>query len=108
LSSQSLYLALLEGLYRAGFYSVWEASAVSRDGIWLFLIEGFLPVLMGLCAFFLLNDRPRDASWLSEGQKQVLISNLPSTTDRHQHSPVRAFLTALKNPKLWVSTFGYF
>jgi ACS family phthalate transporter-like MFS transporter len=75
---------------------------------WLFLIEGLLPVLMGVCAYFVLNDRPRDASWLSEEQKQVLTSNLSSAGDAHQHSPLRAFLSALKNPKLWVSTFGYF
>jgi ACS family phthalate transporter-like MFS transporter len=75
---------------------------------WLFLIEGLLPVLMGVCAYFLLNDRPRDASWLTEAQKEVLASNLSSPSDAHAHSPLQAFLSALRNPKLWVATFGYF
>ena len=75
---------------------------------WLFLIEGLLPVLMGVCAYFLLNDRPRDASWLNEAEKKVLASNLSSPGDAHAHSPLQAFLSALKNPKLWVATFGYF
>jgi ACS family phthalate transporter-like MFS transporter len=75
---------------------------------WLFLVEGLLPVLMGIAAYFILNDRPRDASWLTPAQKQILTSNLASPEDVHGHSPLRAFVSALKNPKLWVATFGYF
>ena len=75
---------------------------------WLFLIEGLLPVVMGITAYFVLNDRPRDASWLTPDQKKILTSNLSSQNDTHGHSPLRAFLSALKNPKLWVATFGYF
>jgi MFS transporter, ACS family, phthalate transporter len=75
---------------------------------WLFLIEGLLPVVMGISAYFVLDDRPRDASWLTEAQKQILTANLASTGEAQGHSPLRAFLSTLRKPMLWVSTFGYF
>jgi len=65
-------------------------------------------VIMGIAAYFILNDRPRDARWLSAHEKDVLISKLAGQADPHGHSPLQAFLFALKNPKLWVATFGYF
>ena len=43
---------------------------------WLFLIEGMLPVTMGVAAFFVLDDRPRDARWLSVGEKDLLTAHL--------------------------------
>lgn len=75
---------------------------------WLFLIEGFLPIAFGIAAFFVLDDRPRDARWLTAGQKELLISKLSAQVDKGSHSPLRAFLSALKMPKLWIATFGYF
>lgn len=75
---------------------------------WLFLIEGLLPIAMGICANFILDDRPRDASWLTEDERLVLTANLSSAGEGQRHSPLRAFLSALKNPKLWIATSGYF
>lgn len=75
---------------------------------WLFLIEGLLPIIFGVTAFFILNDRPRDARWLSTSEKELLISKLSAQIDKGTHSPLQAFLTALKMPKLWIATFGYF
>lgn len=75
---------------------------------WLFLIEGMLPVAMGIAAFFVLNDRPRDAKWLSGSEKDLLTANLASPSRSESHSGFHAFLSALKRPMLWVATFGYF
>jgi len=75
---------------------------------WLFLIEGLAPVIMGIAAFFVLNDRPSDASWLSPSEKALLTSNLAAEAVRDAHAPLRAFLGALRNRRLWIATFGYF
>jgi MFS transporter, ACS family, phthalate transporter len=75
---------------------------------WLFLIEGLVPVMMGIAAYFVLNDRPRDARWLTESEKNVLTSKLSAQAHGQSHAPLQAFLAALRNPKLWVATFGYF
>jgi MFS transporter, ACS family, phthalate transporter len=75
---------------------------------WLFLIEGMLPVLMGIAAFFVLDDRPRDARWLSGSEKDLLTANLAIESRTESHSGFRAFLSALRRPMLWMATFGYF
>jgi len=75
---------------------------------WLFLIEGLLPVAMGVAAFFVLHDRPRDAGWLSESEKALLAANLAAESLPERHSGLRAFLAALRRPTLWVATSGYF
>jgi ACS family phthalate transporter-like MFS transporter len=75
---------------------------------WLFLIEGMLPIMMGLAAFFVLDDRPRDARWLSDGEKDLLTANLAIERRTGGHSGFRALLSALRRPMLWMATFGYF
>jgi MFS transporter, ACS family, phthalate transporter len=75
---------------------------------WLFLIEGLLPVAMGVAAFFVLNDRPRDARWLSGSEKDLLLANLSVERLPERHFGLRAFLDALRKPMLWIATFGYF
>ncbi len=75
---------------------------------WLFLIEGMLPVVMGLAAFFVLTDRPRDATWLSGREQDLLMANLLTESRPVSHSGLQAFLAALGKPMLWIATFGYF
>ena len=75
---------------------------------WLFLIEGMLPVAMGVAAFFVLDDRPRDASWLSGREKELLLANLEAEGRSDARSGTQAFLSALRRPMLWVASFGYF
>ena len=75
---------------------------------WLFLIEGMLPVAMGIAAFFVLKDHPRDADWLSDREKDLLVANLKAEGRTDGRSGIQAFLTALRRPMLWIATFGYF
>ncbi|HTE46467.1 MAG TPA: MFS transporter [Gemmatimonadaceae bacterium] len=45
---------------------------------WLFLVEGIPSILLGVAVFFLLPDRPADATWLSSAQREWLASRLES------------------------------
>ncbi len=89
---------IMQRLAGAGGFKGWQ---------WLFLLEGGLPILAGILAFFVLQDRPRDATWLSPREKEIVGAALAADGEG-AHSPFRAFLRALGNPKLWVATFGYF
>ena len=75
---------------------------------WLFLIEGMLPVMMGVAAFFVLDDRPHDAKWLSVGEKDLITAQLAIESRAESHSGFQAFLSAFRKPTLWIATFGYF
>jgi ACS family 4-hydroxyphenylacetate permease-like MFS transporter len=43
---------------------------------WLFLLEGLPAVVLGVIAFFYLDNRPEDATWLSDREKFVLRTAL--------------------------------
>ena len=75
---------------------------------WLFIIEGALPVLMGIAALFRLDNRPQEARWLTDAEKQILIANLAAEARPSHLSPLRAFAASLGQPRLWIATFGYF
>ncbi|SFM30402.1 MFS transporter [Methylobacterium pseudosasicola] len=53
---------------------------------WLFLIEGTPSILLGLATYFLLPDRPKDARWLSQNEREWLESTIAS--EQRQAKPV--------------------
>lgn len=68
---------------------------------WLFLIEGLPSVVVGICAFFYLTDKPDQAGWLSDREKAVLKQDLERN---HEAGGARehSFLVALRDPKIWL------
>ncbi|MEU6663156.1 MFS transporter [Streptomyces sp. NPDC046821] len=59
-------LALLIGSPLAGnIMKYTDGMLGGRDWQWLFIIEGIPSVILGILAYFLLTDRPKDATWLS-------------------------------------------
>ncbi|CDK24061.1 unnamed protein product [Kuraishia capsulata CBS 1993] len=70
----------------AGFISGLLAYGVShidgKRGIygwqWLFIIEGILPILGGIYTWFFLPDYPADAKMLTEEERELILSALPS------------------------------
>jgi ACS family phthalate transporter-like MFS transporter len=79
-----------------------------RSWQWLFVIEGLLPVVMGLLALRQLSNGPLEAAWLTDAERHVLLANLAKEEEAGGLPPLRAFLAALRMPRLWVATFGYF
>ena len=88
----------LLGLSGVGQLSGWQ---------WLFLIEGLPSILLGFIVLRCLTEHPRDASWLSSGQRAWLIHNLDKDEQRVSHAPTSP-LRALTNPLVWALTFPYF
>jgi MFS family permease len=79
---------------------------------WLFLIEALPAVLLGLVLPWLLTDRPEQAKWLNQEEKQILTEKLALEEDgrralaagRHAHR-VRDALAA---PGVWLCCGIYF
>src|ERR1051326_8515625 len=61
---------------------------------WLFLIEGIPSVALGVAALRMLTDRPEDAEWLSNEQREWLVARLregdAQTAPSHKLTPSRA------------------
>ena len=72
---------------------------------WLFLIEGIPSIVLGVAALRMLTDRPEDAEWLSNEQREWLVARLRQgdarTAPSHQLTPSRA----LAHPMLWLLAF---
>jgi ACS family tartrate transporter-like MFS transporter len=49
---------------------------------WLFILEGMPAILLGIVAFFLLSDLPRDAKWLAPDQRQWIENKLQEEKSR--------------------------
>lgn len=47
---------------------------------WMFLIEGLPAVLLGVMAYFYLTDKPKDAAWLDDAEKQLVAGLLGTKT----------------------------
>ena len=47
-----------------------------RPWQWLFIVEGLPSVLLGVIAYGYLTDRPKEAAWLTDGEKATLEDSL--------------------------------
>ena len=72
---------------------------------WLFVLEGIPTVLVGVIAFFYLDDRVSDATWLNAAEKRVISSNLDADRQGHQLHSVK---DGLLDPKIWLMSGIYF
>lgn len=75
---------------------------------WMFLIEGLMAVLVGIGAYFLLVNSPREASWLTGEEKRALQEALEKEAhEKADHSP-KSVLGTLRNPKILYFALTFF
>lgn len=91
-----------------GPLSAWLIATLSGVGgmagwQWMFLIEGLPCVFLGGLMYFMLADRPGDATWLSAADKALLEAELGTASTR-SHS----FRAVLRDPKVYVLAAAYF
>lgn len=74
----------------------------------MFLVEGFPAVILGIMCLFYLTDRPKDAKWLKPEVRDWLSARMEAeeaSTANSYHYPVRR---ALLQPRVWALSFVYF
>jgi D-galactonate transporter len=74
---------------------------------WLFILEGLPSVILGITTLLILDDRPDEARWLSQDEKQRVVDDLQRDrrlAGERKHS----FIDALKVPQLWLLALIYF
>ncbi|MBP0619448.1 MFS transporter [Cupriavidus sp. LEh25] len=72
---------------------------------WLFLLEGIPTVLVGVMAYFYLDDKVADARWLSAEQRTMIEKNLAAESKGHALHSIRDGLT---NPRILLLSLIYF
>jgi ACS family tartrate transporter-like MFS transporter len=91
--------------------STWIMDHVHIAGMagwrWIFVAEGIPAVIIGITVLFYLTDRPEQAKWLTEEEKEWLISELKKDNlgkEKNQHSGLKEVLA---NPRVWRLAFIY-
>lgn len=76
---------------------------------WMFLVEGVLAIAVGVVSYFYLTDRPRDAGWLPEDQREALarVVEDEDSAKAGGHGPTKV-LRALSNWRVWYFSLTYF
>jgi MFS transporter, ACS family, 4-hydroxyphenylacetate permease len=75
---------------------------------WLFLLEGLPAVILGVIAYVYLTDKPKNAAWLEETEKNVLTSLLADeqpSSSRQAKAPVWKQVT---EPRILLLALAYF
>jgi MFS family permease len=72
---------------------------------WMFMLEGLPSVALGLVVILMLDDRIRDAKWLSEEEQQLLATNIANEA---QHKEDESLFRVLGSGRVWLCAAIYF
>nr|HET7857672.1 MFS transporter [Caldimonas sp.] len=75
---------------------------------WLFLVQGVPASVLGLVAFFYLQDKPEQADWLSAEQKTALRHDLDNDVPLVANAGHASFWQMLRDPKVYMLSLVYF
>ena len=71
---------------------------------WLFLVEGLPAALLGIACLFILTDRPADAKWLTDEQRNWLVERIESDGNRKAAIGHMSIWQLLRNKNFLVMT----
>lgn len=111
-ASSFLVMAIPIGTIIGAPLSTWIMDKIAWNGMagwrWMFIIEGIAAVILGVVTLFYLNNRPKNAKWLKEEEKNWLENELDR--ERLQSISVNksSKLEMFKDSKVWKLAFIYF
>lgn len=73
---------------------------------WLFLLEGIPTVLIGVVAFFFLDDKVEDAKWLTRDEKDLIARNL--NEEQSGQNKLHSLRDGLLSPRILLLSGIYF
>ncbi len=123
-----LYLTYWYPAHRRGRMTTWFMTAIAISGVvggpvsgyilkafdglngwqgwqWLFLLEGLPSLVVGVIVFFMLDDRIRNATWLTAEERALLERNIAAEDATKQDPPIAKVLV---NPRVLVMSLTYF
>jgi MFS family permease len=96
----------------AGPLASWLINA--GDGVfglsgWRFmtLMTGLPAIVLGIAALFYLTDRPSQATWLTEAEKEALIQDLDDNTPAEARGHHGGVLSSLRSGRVWIMGIAY-
>jgi D-galactonate transporter len=75
---------------------------------WLFIVQGLPAAVLGVVIFFYLQDKPADAHWLTQAEKDLLNHNLVHDTKDIVGETEGGVWHMLRDPRVYVLALVYF
>jgi sugar phosphate permease len=74
---------------------------------WVFLLEGIPSVIAGLVTYFYLTDKPEQAKWLTQRERNLVHADLERDAAALGHRE-HSMLASLKDSRIWLMIVIYF
>jgi MFS transporter, ACS family, phthalate transporter len=81
-----------------------------RSWQWMFLLEGLPAILIGIAAYYVLDDEPSSVTWLSDREKAIVLANLERdqrAKGEGTHLHRRLIWRVLRDPRIYLAAIGY-
>jgi MFS family permease len=93
-------LAMILGSPLSGFLLEMHPVPGLQNWQWMFLVEGFMAVAVGIAAYWRLENRPRDAAWFRGDEKEALVAALAGEENERRSSGPAELLPMLRDPRV--------
>ncbi|WP_428911694.1 MFS transporter [Niallia sp. Krafla_26] len=92
--------------------SVWIMDNINWAGIagwrWMFILEGLPAIILGIITIFYLENRPKNAKWLTEEERNWIENELEVERTESRTVNKTSKLAMFKDSKIWKLSFIYF
>ena len=75
---------------------------------WIFIMEGILPIVLGIITIFYLTDRPNQARWLPEDERNWISGELEAETQAKKKIRDYTIWQAFRDKQVILLIFAYF
>jgi MFS family permease len=114
--AQKRFTIYWSSVMAAGAFGGLMASGIARmDGDrglanwrWIFILEGIITILVGITAYFLVSDFPREATWLTDDEKRVIFAKTKSDEAHTIVVTVADVVEFFKDIKNYLAAIMYF
>jgi MFS family permease len=76
--------------------------------LWMFIVQGLPASVLGVVAFFFLDDGPQQAKWLTESEKALVLADIRKSSSVSTKHAEHTFARALRDFRVYVMGFVWF
>ncbi|NBF04399.1 MFS transporter [Pseudomonas sp. Fl5BN2] len=91
--------SILKYLNGVAGYSGWQ---------WMFVLQGLPASVLGVVAFFYLQDCPEQAKWLSQEEKRLLDDDMAQDLKSARHKSQDSLRQMFRDPRIYLLSTAYF